>query len=317
MRAIYTIAEREFRSLITAPLGYVVMTFFLFVAGSFFVVPIIVGRVASLENVVPNTTIWLVFLLPAITMRLLAEEKKQGTMELLMTSPITETQVVMGKFFGAVGYYLLILFSTLPFILVMGLVRKQGANLFFPTGIGLLLTGATLVLLPLAAIKESRTLGIVTAITAVATLVLSGIAAGQMGEWGPALTAYLGLLMLGAVFIAIGVLASSLTSNQIIAWVSTAAVLLLLVVLLGWLASQLPTTAPELPAGANFGDYLGNGFAWAWYGLGQVLQALNLQTYLENFAKGVLDLRDFVLYFSLIAVSLFFAVRAVVTTRAA
>src|SRR3712207_9570183 len=94
MRAIWTIAGREFRALITAPIGYVVMTFFLFVSGVFFIAPL-QANVANIRYVVGNTTIWLVFLLPALTMRLLAEEKKQGTIELLMTSPVTETQVVL------------------------------------------------------------------------------------------------------------------------------------------------------------------------------------------------------------------------------
>ncbi len=317
MRAVSTIAQREFRSLIIAPLGWVVMTFFVMVAGYFFVVPIVAGRVASLGRVVPNTTIWLLFLLPAITMRLLAEEKRQGTLELLMTSPVTETQVALGKFFGALSYHALLLFSTLPFVLVMGLIRKEGASLFFPTGLGLLLTGATLVVLPLAALHESRGLGFLTGGLAVGTLICTLFAAAQMGEWGPALTSYIGLLLLGAVYIAIGLLASSLTSNQIVAWVSTAAVLLVLTALLGWVASMLPTTPPELPANANAGEQFGNWFGWLWYGIGQVISALNLQTYLANFSRGVLDVRDFLLYLSLILICLFFTVRALTTARAA
>src|SRR5688500_11170631 len=115
MRAILTIAEREFKALVTAPIGYVVMTFFLFVSGVFFVAPL-QANVANIRYVVGNTTIWLVFLLPALTMRLIAEEKKTGTIELLMTSPVTETQVVVGKFLGVLAYYALILFSTFQFI---------------------------------------------------------------------------------------------------------------------------------------------------------------------------------------------------------
>jgi ABC-2 type transport system permease protein len=315
MRGIFTIARREFNALITAPIGYVVMTFFLFVAGVFFVAPL-QQNVASIRYVIGNTTIWLVFLLPALTMRLLAEEKKQGTIELLMTSPVTETQVVLGKYLGVLAFYVVMLFSTLQFVFALGMVRQADAQPFFPTYTGLVLTVATLITLTFAALQESRTLWLVAGVLGVSTLICSGFAAAQMGEWGPVLTGYLGLLMLGAVFLAIGVLASGLTRNQIIAWVSTAAVLLALTVLISWLTGSVPATAPTLEASPNFGSYVG--FAWGWvvYALAVVLQALNLQAYLENFAQGVLDLRDFLLYVSLIGVSLFFAVRGLTTSRA-
>jgi len=316
MRAIFTIAEREFRAFVTSPIGYVVMTFFLLVAGIFFIAPL-QQNVANLRYVVGNTVIWLVFLLPALTMRLLAEEKKSGTIELLMTSPVTETQVVLGKYLGVLAYYALVLFSSIQFVFVMGWVRNPSTNPIFPTYTGLLLAAASLVVLTLAALQESRVLGIVAGLLVVATLICSGFSAKLMGEWGPALTGYLGLLMIGAVFLAIGVLASGLTRNQIIAWVSTAAVLLFLTVLIGWMTSNLPTVAPTLEANAKWDAYVGFGLQWIWFVMGQVLQALNLQAYLENFAQGVLDLRDFILYLSLIAVSLFFAIRGLATSRAA
>jgi ABC-2 type transport system permease protein len=314
MRTIFTIAEREFRALITAPIGFVVMTFFLLVSGVFFIAPL-QQNVANIRYVVGNTTIWLVFLLPALTMRLLAEEKKTGTIELLMTSPVTEAQVVIGKYLGVLAYYALMLFSTLQFVFVLAWVRKQGATAFFPTYTGLALTAATLVVLTLAALKESRPLGIAAGVLAIGALACAVFAGIQMGEWGPALTGYLGLFMLGAVFLAIGVLTSALTRNQIISWVSTAAILLMLVVLISWLTQSLPATAPSLEANPGFGAYLSFGVMWAVYGFKQVLQALNLQAYLENFAQGVLDLRDFVLYLSLIVTALYFAVRGLATSR--
>jgi len=311
-----TIAEREFRALITAPLGFVVMTFFLFVSGVFFVAPL-QQNVASMSVVVGNTTIWLVFLLPALTMRLLAEEKKTGTIELLMTAPVTEAQVVLGKYLGVLAYYAVMLFSMMQYVFVLGMVRKAAANPIFPTYTGLVLTVATLVILTLAALQESRPLSIAAAFLGVATLICAGFAAAQMGEWGPVLTGFLGLLMLGAVFLAIGVLTSGLTRNQIISWVSTAAILLVLTVLMSWLTGSMPATPPTLEASPNFGSYLSFGAGWVVYALAQVLGALNLQSYLQNFAQGVLDIRDFILYLSLIGVSLFFAVRGLQTSRAA
>lgn len=316
MRSILTIAEREFRALITSPIGYVVMMFFLFVAGVFFVAPL-QQNVANIRYVVANTVIWLVFLLPALTMRLVAEEKKTGTIELLMTSPVTEAEVIFGKFLGVLGYYCIILFSTMEFVMLLGWVRDSAAKPLFPTYTGLVLLVASLILMTLAALDESKWLGIASAACGAGALVCAGFAARQMGEWGPVLTGYLGLLMLGAVFIAIGLMMSTLTRNQIVAWVSTAAVLLLLTVLLSWITRELPATAPSLEAGPNAEAYIRYGLGYLKYLTAVVLQALNLQSYLENFAQGVLDLRDFLLYLSVIAASLFFAVRGLVNWRAA
>jgi len=316
MRPIITIAEREFRALVTAPLGYVVMCFFLFVSGIFFIVPLQQG-VAQIEYLIRNVTIWLVFLLPALTMRLLAEEKQQGTLELLMTSPVTEAQVVIGKYLGVLAYYMLILFSTAQFVFVLGMVRKGADNPAFPTYTGLVLSAAALVTLTFAALRESRTLGIVAGLLIVGTLVSSGFAAVQMGEWGPALTGYLGLFLIGAVFLAIGLLASGLTKNQIIAWVSSAAALLMLTALIGWLTQDIPAEAPTLLASPNFGDYVNLGLEWAKYSFLHTLQALSIQATLVNLSQGVLDLRDLILYASLIGASLFFATRGLAASRAA
>ena len=110
--------------------------------------------------------------------------------------------------------------------------------------------------------------------------------------------------------LAIGVLASALTRNQIIAWVSTAAVLLLLTVLIAWLTQSLPATPPVLEANAGFPSYIGYGIGWIIYGLLLICQALNLQAYLENFAKGIIDTKDVIYYLSVVALCLLLSIRA-------
>ena len=315
MRSIYTIAVREFRSLITAPIGYVVMAFFLVVSGIFFLAPLR-QNIGSIRYVLANVTVWLIFLLPALTMRLLSEEKKQGTLELLMTAPVTETQVVLGKYFGVLAYYCLMLLTMLQFVFTLAVVRKTGGgNDLFPGYIGLVLTAVTLVLITLAALNESRPLTVAALVAAAVTVGCAIPAARQMGEWGPVLTGFLGLLTLGGVFLAIGVLTSALTRHQIISWVVTAAVLLMITFLIGWMTQNLPSNPPTLEASPNFMTYLGYSMGWVWFALQQVFQALNMQSYLENFGQGVLDLRDFILSFSLIAASLFFAVRGLTAAR--
>jgi ABC-2 type transport system permease protein len=314
MRSIYTIGQREFRALITAPIGYVVMAFFLVISGIFFLAPLR-QNIGSIRYVLANVTVWLIFLLPALTMRLLSEEKKQGTLELLMTAPVTETQVVLGKYLGVLAYYALMLFTMLQFVFALGVVRKTTGSEFFPGYVGLLLTAATLVAITLAALNESRPLTVASLVLAVATIGCAVLAARQMGEWGPVLTGFLGLFTLGGVFLAIGVLTSALTRHQIISWVVTAAVLLLLTFLIGWMTQSLPAAAPTLEASPNGWTYFWFGMNWIGFALMQVLQSLNLQSYLENFGQGVLDLRDFILSLSLITASLFFAVRGLTAAR--
>lgn len=316
MKTIWNIADREFRSLIVAPIGWVVMAAFLVLSGVFFIAPL-QQNLAHIRYVVQNSVILLVFLLPAVTMRTLAEEKKQGTIELLMTSPVTEGQVVVGKFLGVLLYYMLLLYSTIQFVFVLGWVRKSGANPIFPTYTGLVLCAASLVLIAIAALREDRRLTIGAAVLVVGTLIAGGFAVTQMGEWGPVVTGYIGLLMLGAVYLAIGVLMSGLTRNQIIAWVSTAAVLLMMTILIGWITRDNPPVAPVLEANPSWWAYVTFGLGWVWYVISTIFHTLSLSNHLQNFVRGVLDLRDVVLYLSIVVVTLFFSTRSLATTRAA
>jgi ABC-2 type transport system permease protein len=109
-------------------------------------------------------------------------------------------------------------------------------------------------------------------------------------EWGPVLTGYVGLLLLGTAFIAAGIFASSLTENQIIAAMTTFGILLLFWVI-GWSADTVGGTA------------------------GRVLSHLSLIEHFDNFGKGVLDTRDVVYYLSFIALALFLSLRSLEARR--
>jgi ABC-2 type transport system permease protein len=109
-------------------------------------------------------------------------------------------------------------------------------------------------------------------------------------DWGPLVTGYLGLLLLGAAFIAVGTLASSLTENQIVAAIIAFGVLLLFWVV-GWSA-----------------DYVGG--AW-----GRVLAHLSLTEHFDTFSKGVLDTKDVIYYVNLTIVALFLSLRALEARR--
>ena len=255
MRNILTIAGKEIRSLFVSPIAYVVLTGFLLLGGWFFFN--LLFRFSSAVNfhtgmqnmdglqslnlneyvmapLLHNLTIVLVIMIPIITMRAFAEEKRSGTYELLLTSPLRVTEIVLGKFLGAVA-----------FIAIMILLTA-----IYP-GI-LLLFG-------------NPELGVVAA-------------------------GYLGLFLLAAVFVSVGILTSSLTENQIVAAV-TCFVILLLLYVISW-----PAETAGLP-------------------LGDLLKYLSVTEHFSEMVKGLIDTRDVVYFLSLIVLGLFLTHRAVEASR--
>ena len=203
MRNIFTIAGREFRSIFTSPVAYVVLTGFLLLSGWFFFnllarFNLLISLYSSFQQMSQNTeqlnlnqfviapllqnlSVILIILIPMVTMRSLAEEKRTGTYELLLTSPISPGQIVLGKFLGIAGFT----------IIMVGM-------------------------------------------TGIYALIL--LAYGNP-EVGVMLSGFLGLLLLALAFVAIGLFASSLTENQIIAAV-TGLVMTLLLFMIAWPAES-------------------------------------------------------------------------------
>jgi ABC-2 type transport system permease protein len=181
-----------------------------------------------------NITVVFLFLLPLITMRTYAEEKRSGTIELLLTSPLTDLEIVVGKFLGALGLYAVMVALTLVHF---GLLFAFGKP-----------------------------------------------------EWKPLATAYLGLLLFGGCFIALGLFISSLTKNQIVAGAATFGVFLLLWVV-DWIGESMGPTGQA------------------------ILKYMSMTEHLEDFVKGVIDTKHLVYYLSFIAFGLFLTVRSVDTER--
>jgi ABC-2 type transport system permease protein len=130
MRNVLAIAGKEMRGYFASPIAYIVLGFFALIFGYFFYVPVIyfnrqsmqmaMGAGASMNMntmlitpVFVNSTVVMLFLLPAITMRTYSEEKRSGTIELLLTSPLTDAQIILGKFLGAMALYCSMLAVTL------------------------------------------------------------------------------------------------------------------------------------------------------------------------------------------------------------
>jgi ABC-2 type transport system permease protein len=130
MRNVLAIAGKELRGYFASPIAYIVIGFFALLYGWFFYVPLVFFNRQSMQMamgmggtmninqmlitpVFLNSTVVMLFLLPAITMRTYAEEKRSGTIELLLTSPVTDTEIILGKFLGAMGLYASMLAVTL------------------------------------------------------------------------------------------------------------------------------------------------------------------------------------------------------------
>jgi ABC-2 type transport system permease protein len=256
MRNVFTIVGKELRSYFVSPIAYVVLTGFLLLGGWFFfnllsrfnlLLSLYLqmqqgGDAANRLNLndyviaplMHNLAIVLVILVPMITMRAYAEEKKGGTYELLLTSPVRTGEIVVGKFL-----------ASFLFICIM---------------IGL--TGVY----PAILMKFGNP------------------------EAGVIASGYLGLILLATVFVAVGLLTSSLTENQIIAAVSGLVATLLLYII-GWPAE----TAGDV--------------------LGPLLRYLSVTEHFAEMVRGIINTRSLVYFFSLIALALFLTQRSVESLR--
>ncbi|GIW12536.1 MAG: hypothetical protein KatS3mg061_3593 [Dehalococcoidia bacterium] len=231
---VFTIAGKELRSYFASPLAYVVTAGFLVITGIFFALSVILTSEASLRFALDNFRVIFLFITPLITMRLLAEEQATGTIELVLTSPVRDWELVVGKFLGALALFGVMLGLTLYYPVLLFLYGKP--------------------------------------------------------DPGPIVSGYLGLLLLGAGFIALGLLTSALTKNQIVAAVLAFAVLLLL-----WLAS---------PIGDVFSGPARD-----------ILRYLSALDHYSDFSRGVIDTRDVVYYLSLAVAGLFATVQVVGARR--
>jgi len=251
---VWPIFKKEMRLYFTSTVAYVVLFIFLLVMGYFFSQIFYYFSMASMQSAMNpgmarelNVTdgvmrplfsniavILLLSLMPLVTMRLFAEERQTGTIELLLTYPVRDGAVLLGKYLAALALYATLLVLTLVY--------------------------------PAMLLAFARV------------------------EWGPVATGYLGLLLMGAAFLAVGVLASSLTTNQIVAAVVTFGILLLFWVI-GWSAENV--------GGA----------------LGRVLQHLSILDHFDSFSKGILDTKDILFYVNFTLVALFLTLRSLEARR--
>lgn len=231
MRSTLAIARRELSSFFFSPVAYVVLALFLLLAGFMFLVYALrSGGPAELRYMFTAIVWALVLVAPAISMRLISDELRSGTIEPLMTAPVSDTAVIVGKWLGAMGFYAAMLLATGVFV---------GVLCYFSDP-----------------------------------------------DFGPIFTGYIGLLLVGGFYLAIGTFASVFSRNQIIAFLITGAFILVFTVVTWFLPEAIPTKFVP------------------------VVIYLNVNQQFEDFAKGVIDLRPFVFFLSGIVLFLTLGVKA-------
>lgn len=277
-RAISTgLLKKELKHFFYSPIAWLVMAGFSFVNGYvfLFLIDYYQGTFANEPFAVVfftrNFFLWilLLFIIPAITMRLIAEEKASGTIETLMTAPVRDSEVVFTKFSAALFFYVVMWIPTLPVIAALyyyGLPQSAWAEL--------------------AAQRAAQGWGTLRYVKECL------LRLGDVMDLGPFLAAYFGLLLMGAAWIAIGLLASSFAKNQVVAFMSAFVVLIMLFAI-GFAESLVQEDPSWLP---HFRD---------------VVRYLSFLNAFERFPKGVIDTRSAVYFISVAAVSLFFTVRVV------
>ncbi len=234
MGTTFAIMRREFRAYFNSPVAYFVIAVFLVMVGVLFFIPFFAQDRVSMRDFFGLVPFLLVFFGPAITMRLISEERRSGTIELLITMPVRDMDVIVGKFLAAVGLFLIALLLTLPYAITISCF----GNL----------------------------------------------------DWGPVIGGYIGLVFLGAAYLSLGLLASSWTENQIIAFVIS-----LFLSMFFLMVDRFIVFLPNVAA--------------------PVVEALSFNAHFRNAARGMIDSRDLVFFVSFMVIALFLSFRSLEARR--
>ena len=224
MQQVFHIFKKELKAYFISPIAYIVIAIFLIATGWFFFMAFFLFNQASLRGFFTWLPIIYSFVIPAITMRLLSEELNVGSYEILLTMPVTFTDVILGKFLASVGFIVAALIPTLAYPITVASI-------------------------------------------------------GQL-DWGPVIGGYIGAVILAAAFCAIGLFSSSLTRNQIIAFIIALAICFTLTLL-----DKMQFFLPASLLGVL--GYLGSDF------------------HFQNISKGIIDTRDLLYFLSVCFIGLY------------
>jgi ABC-2 type transport system permease protein len=183
MKNTFIIAQKELRAYFASPIAYVVIAAFLAIMGFFFWLIVSLTREASLRGVFANMATVLLFISPALTMRLLAEEQRSGTIELLLTLPVRDWQVVVGKFLASLAVFVLMLALTLYYPLLLLLFGNPDRGPLISGYLGLLLLGGSFLSVGLftSSLSRNQVVAALLGFGAMLILWLIDIAGGLLG----------------------------------------------------------------------------------------------------------------------------------------
>lgn len=224
MQQVLQIFNKEFRGYFVSPIAYIVISIFLLVTGWFFFSTFFLMDQASLRSFFSMLPFVFSFVVPAVTMRLFAEELNVGSYEILLTLPVTFRQVILGKFLAGTGFVVAMLLPTFAYAVTVAFL-------------------------------------------------------GQL-DWGPVIGGYAGAVLLGAAFSAIGLFASSLTRNQIVAFIIGMAICFGLT-----LIDKILFFLPQSMLG--------------------LFHFIGIDSHFQNISKGIVDSRDVVYFLSVCFVGLY------------
>jgi ABC-2 type transport system permease protein len=236
MHKTLAVARRELAGYFYSPVAYVVGALFLLASGLWFFYRIFIpGNEASLRPLFEAMAYIMVFATPLLTMRLVSDEIRSGTIETLMTSPVTDAAVVVGKFLGVLAFYLVLLAGTVVFLALMAVYGQP--------------------------------------------------------DLGVAATGYLGMVLLGAAYLSVGLFASTLTPHQLVAAIVGTAILAIFAIMMQVLV-------------ANAGE------PWNY-----LAAKLNAMAYFRDFSCGMFDTRGVVFFLTATGLFLFLSVKTLESRR--
>ncbi len=243
MRTFFALWKRELSAMFLSPIAYVMLMFFLLVTGCgfYWLVKENLEVMRSVQGLMVVIWACMLIVVPVLTMRTFAEERKNGTFETMMTAPVKDSTVVTAKFAGVLSFFMLMCAPTLLYLVIARLLAPEAAHLI---------------------------------------------------EAGPIAAGYLMVCLIGAAFIAMGMLASALTSNQIIAAISTFSVMSIF-----FFGGLFEPHLSKNPMVREIGGYL------------------SAALHLMEAARGVFDSRSLVLYLSVTVFFLFATVKAIEARR--
>jgi len=235
MGRVLIIAKREISSLFISPIAYVVLFLFLLFMGILFIWRIFTpGEVIELRTLTLFSRFALFFVVPLLTMSMFSDEYRSGRIEMLRTSPLTELDLLLGKFIGAMVFYLVLVASTLLFLAILMCFGRP--------------------------------------------------------DFGQILSCYLGMALMGCMFVAVGLFFSACTAEQIVAAMAGMITLGMLTII-DYFASSLPR---EIPLFKNFAIQIRS-----------VVEYLTVGSHIGDFARGSVELGNIVYFLGIAALFLF------------